>query len=227
MRRVGTPAVLLVGAGLMLGGCAAAEKMMPSSEGGGSVFGNLLAFGTTKPGPVPAAAAAAADGPLQCPAIDVLDGTAAYRTYAGTDQSNGSVRYQFSMGEVARECTRSGGQILLKVGVSGRVLLGPAGTAGSFTVPVRIAVRRESDQKAAVTKLYAAPAAIAAGETSTDFQVVSAPIAVPFVTSQADGDYTILVGFDAAKPAAAAPKPHGRGRRGAPSVPAASPPPNG
>ena len=225
-RRAGPPAaLLLIGAGLMLGGCAATEKLMPSTDNGGSVFGNLLAFGTTKPGPVPAGAAH--DAPLQCPAIEVLDGTAAYRTYTGADQSNGSVRYQFSMGDVARDCTHSGGQILLKVGVAGRVLLGPAGTPGSFTVPVRIAVRRESDQTAAVTKLYDVPATIAAGQDATDFQLVSDPIAVPFVTSQADGDYTILVGFDAAKPAAAAPKMRSRGRKGAPPAAEASPPPNG
>ena len=100
------------------------------------------------------------------PALEVLDGTSSYRTYTGADQSNGNVRYQFSMGDVARDCTRSGNEILMKVGVEGRVLLGPAGSPASFSVPVRIAIRRDSDQKAAVAKLYQVPASIAAGETT-------------------------------------------------------------
>ena len=181
---------------------------MPSSDGGGSVFGNLLAFNTTKPGPVPTAARP--EDPLQCPRVEVLDGTAAYRTYVGTDQSNNAVRYQFSMGEVARDCTRSGSQILLKVGVEGRVLLGPAGSPGSFTVPVRIAVRHDADGKAVASKFYDVPAVIGAGGDAAAFQVVSDPIAVPFISSRADDDYTILVGFDAAGKTPAAP---GKGRR--------------
>jgi hypothetical protein len=227
MKRVGTRAACLLWAGLTLGGCAATEKLIPSSDGGGSVFGNLLAFNTTKPGPVPAAARA--EVPLECPKIDVLDGTASYRTYAGTDQTNSNVRYQFSMGDVARDCTKSGSQILLKVGVEGRVLLGPAGNAGSFTVPVRIAVRHDSDGKAAATKLYQVPASIAAGSDATAFQVVSDPIAVPFISNSAGDDYTILVGFDAApKPSAATAGKERRGRRGKDAVaPEAGKPPQG
>ncbi|WP_237480303.1 hypothetical protein [Lichenibacterium dinghuense] len=208
MTRVGARAFALCWAGLALGsalgGCAATEKLTSSASGVGSSFGNLLAFGTTTPGPAPAPAGAA-ERPLQCPTIEVLDGTASYRTYAGADQTNENVRYQFSMGDVARECTHSGKDLLIKVGVEGRVLLGPAGSPGSFTVPVRIAVRHDGDGKVAAAKFFQVPATIASGEDATGFQVVSDPIAVPFVTSSADDDYTILVGFDAGtKPTAAA-----------------------
>ncbi len=137
------------------------------------------------------------------------------------------------MGDVARDCTRSGNDILMKVGVEGRVLLGPAGSPGSFTVPVRIAVRRDSDQKPAAAKLYQVPATIAAGETAGSFTLVTDPIAVPFLTTHADDDYTILVGFDSAtKPAAEAAarirRPHGEAAAGLTheprsSFPAASP----
>ncbi len=212
MRRVGARALALCWAGLALGGCAATDNLIPSASGVRSTFGNLLAFNTATPGPAPAAAGAP-ERPLQCPSVDVLDGTASYRTYAGTEQTNEAVRYQFSMGEVARECTHSGKDVLLKVGVAGRVLLGPAGSPGSFTVPVRIAVRRDGDGKAVATKLYDVPATIAAGEDATSFQIVSDPIAVPFVTSNADDDYTVLVGFDAAPKAPAAAATDGKGRR--------------
>ena len=216
MRRVALRAAGLGWAGLLLGGCAATEKLIPSTSGG-SVFGNLLAFHTSDPGPVPAAASAAArEEPLQCPIVEVLDGTASYRTYAGTEQTNANVRYQFSMGEVARDCTRSGKDILLKVGVEGRVLLGPAGAPGSFTVPVRIAVRHDGDGKAVAAKFYQVPATVGAGESAATFQIVSDPIAVPFITAHADDDYTILVGFDAsAKPPAGAAEARKNRRGGA------------
>ena len=225
MRRVGARALALCCAGLALGGCAATDKLIPSTGGVSSAFGNLLAFNTTTPPPAPAAAGAAPERPLQCPTVEVLDGTASYRTYAGTEQTNEAVRYQFSMGEVARDCTHSGKDVLLKVGVAGRVLLGPAGSPGSFTVPVRIAVRRDGDGKAVATKLYDVPATIAAGEDATGFQIVSDPIAVPFVSSSADDDYTILVGFDAASkaPAVAAADKKDR-RRGARAKPPAAAP---
>ena len=204
MKRVAARATVWCFAGLVLSGCAATEKLIPSSDSVSATFGNLLAFNTTHPGPVPSAARPGEE-PLRCPALEVLDGTSSYRTYAGTDQSNGNVRYQFSMGDVARDCTRSGNDILMKVGVEGRVLLGPAGSPGSFTVPVRIAVRRDSDQKPAAAKLYQVPATIAAGETAGSFTLVTDPVAVPFVSTHADDDYTILVGFDSAtKPAAEA-----------------------
>ena len=154
----------------------------------------------------------------------MLDGTSSYRTYAGTEQTNDAVRYQFSMGEVARECTKSGKEILLKVGVEGRVLLGPAGSPGSFTVPVRIAVRHDGDGKAVATKFYQVPATIEAGSDATAFQIVSDPITVPFLTANADDDYTILVGFDtgAKAPAAASGRKKGSPRlHGKASAPAA------
>ncbi len=181
---------------LAVGGCAGSDKLTsPDETSVSSKLANLLAFNTTHPGPPPPSGASQ-EAPLQCPVIEVLDGTAAIRTYAGTDQSGGSLRHQFSIGDVARECSRSGDQILIKVGVEGRVLLGPAGAPGAFTVPIRIAVRRDSDQKAVAAKLYPVAAAVAPGATQSDFQLVSDPLSVPYTQAHADEDYTILVGLD-------------------------------
>ncbi len=201
---------LCLATGLM-GGCAGGEHFFtPSAGGGGSTFGNLLAFNTTDPGPVPKAADK--EPPLQCPTIEVLDGTSSLRSYGGADQSNGDVKYQYSMGDVARECSKSGNQVLIKVGVEGRVLLGPVGKAGSFTVPVRIAIRRDSDEKAVSGKLYDVPVTIPFGQTEGQFSVVTEPLAVPYIQAHADADYTILVGFDEKSNAPATAKPP-RGKR--------------
>lgn len=146
-----------------------------------------------------------------CPEIVVLDGTAAAQFHAGTPPSNANLRYQYSLGEAARECSLDGDQMLIKVGIAGKVLLGPAGSPGSFNVPVRIAIARQSDNQPVVSKLYKASATIGGGETQADFTVVSEPLRVPFIQDHADLDYSIKVGLDTAgtseKPAPAGERP--------------------
>jgi hypothetical protein len=169
----------------LLSGCSRAGSSADNT------IGNLLAFNTTNPAPAPARTADVTK--LDCPEIEVLGGAAALRVGG---QENATVRYQYSMGDVARECSVDNGQINIKVGVEGRVLLGPAGGPGSFQVPVRIAIRREADQTAAVSKAYHIPASIAPGESQAKFSMVSDVMQVPYLRPRADDDYTIVVGFD-------------------------------
>lgn len=131
-----------------------------------------------------------------CPEIMVLEGTAAARVHAGSPPTNMNLRYQYSLGDAVRECSLEGDQIVIKVGVAGNVLLGPAGSPDSFNVPVRVAVVRESDNQPLVSKLYRAAATIPAGQTQTDFSVVSEPLRVPFIHDHAEDDYSIKVGID-------------------------------
>jgi hypothetical protein len=207
-----------IGAGLLtiaVGGCGAGSYGFApdTSDYNHSAVANLLAFNSLKaPSPAPAATDATKEK-LQCPTIEVLDGTASSRVYAGADQSNNNVRYQFSMGDVVRECSHVGGDLVLKVGVEGRALLGPAGSPGAFTAPVRIAIRREKDEKVVSSTLLRAPVTIAGGETGAPFVLVSDPIIVPFTSANEDSDYTVIVGFDS-KGDAKAPAPrkaHSRG----------------
>jgi hypothetical protein len=69
-----------------------------------------------------------------CPELILLEEAAASRVYAATPPSNANLRYQFALSETARQCALEGDQLALKIGVAGKVLLGPAGSAGSFTV---------------------------------------------------------------------------------------------
>jgi len=184
-------AMLIAGA---LTGCWGAGS--PVADGSGpDPVANVLAFGTTNPAPPPAPQKAAID--LTCPTVEVLDGTASMRAYAG-GQSNGDVRYQYSLGDVARECSLQGNQIAIKVGVEGRVLIGPKGAPGSFSAPIRIAIRRESDHGVAISNLYHVPVMVPEGQTQAAFNFVADPIRVPFIEANADNDYTVIVGFDEA-----------------------------
>ena len=175
-----------------------------------SSLGNLVAFNTLFPSSAPLSQT---EGPVECPTIEVLDGTASVRVYSGADQSNDHVRYAFSLGDIARECSRAGDQLVLKVGAEGRVLLGPTGAPGAFTVPLRIAVRNDNTQKVLTSNFTRIAASIAPGETQTAFSYVSEPFSVPLVPHP-DEDYVILVGFDpngkGVNPAKNPKKPHRR-----------------
>jgi hypothetical protein len=186
----------------VVAGCSSAPG---SGSGASNSVGNFLAFGTTPPPPPPDRTKEVVK--IDCPEVEVLGGAAAMRVGG---QDNASVRYQYSMGDVARECQVENGQINIKVGVEGRVLLGPAGGPGSFQVPLRIAIRREADQKPALSKVYRIAAAISAGESQTTFNMVSDTFQVPYLRPRADDDYTIVVGFD---DRAEAPAAHRQKRR--------------
>lgn len=164
-----------------------------------------ILVGTPKP-PVQAAAATApaSAADIDCPHVEVLEGTSALRV--GSGEGSAGVRYQFSMGDVARECALAGNQISIKVGVQGRVLIGPAGAPGTFSVPLRVVVRSEKDQKVVASKFYRSSVTIPAGGTQADFTIVSEPLLVPYLRTQADEDYTVLVGFDQSGGKADAPK---------------------
>ncbi|HLH11240.1 MAG TPA: hypothetical protein VKV77_05090 [Methylovirgula sp.] len=133
---------------------------------------------------------------ILCPEIQILDGTAADRIYGpGTDQTNANVRYQFSIENVARDCEVRGGQVAMKIGVAGRVLLGPLGSAGSFDAPVRVAIVQRSDDSPVLSKLYQVPTSVPDGQTEAPFTLVTEPLSVP-ATGNFKEDYAIKVGFD-------------------------------
>lgn len=177
--------------GLLTAGCASA----PGSTDPGDTLGNLFAFNSTTAPPVQPSQNVN-DLSLICPVVDVRDGGAAHRVYSGGGASNADVRYQFSISETARECSVQNNQIVIRVGVEGKVLLGPAGSPSSFNVPVYIGVRRDEGQQTLAQKVYNVAASIPAGSTQTSFSVVSEPLVVPYTRQNAAADYTIWVGFE-------------------------------
>jgi hypothetical protein len=177
---------------LGLAGCGGHLGTFDTPETGGSKLANLLGF---KRDDAPAAPGAEVRH-IFCPQVVVLEGTAASQTYAGTPASSTNLRYQYALDDTARECTLDGHQLAIKIGVAGKVLLGPAGSPGNFSVPVRMAVLRERDNQPIVSKLYRAAVTVATGETRADFTIVSEPLRVPFIQDHAEDDYTIKVGID-------------------------------
>jgi hypothetical protein len=167
-----------------------------SAEGISDTLRNLLRYGsTTEPPAAPQAGIEVAD----CPRVDVTEGGSALRTYTGgRTGSPDALRSQLTISNVARECIgQPDGSIAVKVGVEGRALIGPAGSAGRFDVPVRVVVKR-GDQVFA-NRLRRIPVTVPPGEANGSFVTVEDGIVVP----PGIADFDIEVGLAGAgeKPA--------------------------
>ncbi len=130
---------------------------------------------------------------INCPEVTIADAGAALRV-GGPD--NPSVRYQFNIGDTARECDPAGpSQAALKIGVKGAVVIGPAGSPGTFNAPLEIAVIRDSDKTDVFSQTYRVEASTD-GVTAGAFRVVTDPIMLPMSTLQLADVYSISVGFE-------------------------------
>ena len=86
------------------------------------------------------------------------------------DATAGDLRYQLSFGQTARECQVQGGTMSIKVGVQGRVILGPMGGPGQVDVPLRYAIVREGTQpRTVVTKFKRVHVVIGPDQTHVQF----------------------------------------------------------
>ena len=130
---------------------------------------------------------------INCPEVTIADAGAALRV-GGPD--NPSVRYQFNIGDTARECDPAGpSQAALKIGVKGAVVIGPAGSPGTFNAPLKITVTRDSDKTDVFSQTYRVEASTD-GVTAGAFRVVTDPIMLPMSTFQLADVYSISVGFE-------------------------------
>ena len=130
---------------------------------------------------------------INCPEVDIADGGAALRV-GGPE--NASVRYQFNIGDTARQCDPAGpSQAALKIGVAGHVVIGPAGAAGTFNAPLKITVTRQGDNTPVFSQTYRVEATTD-GVSAGAFRVVTDPINLPMPTLQLADLYSITVGFE-------------------------------
>ena len=109
----------------------------------------------------------------------------------------GDLRYQLSFGQTARECSVQGSDLSIKVGVQGRIILGPKGGPGVVDVPLRYAVVREGrEPKTVATKFKRIPVSIASDQTHVQFIDVEDALIFPLPESTQLDAYVVYVGFD-------------------------------
>jgi hypothetical protein len=213
------PAVLAgCGGGSMFGSSSPPASTTPgvtTSSSGGRGFSDRISDFIS--GPKPPAPATAPGAPLaeeiDCPRVDIRQGTSTLSVVDPKAESSAlGLRYQGTIVRTARECTVHDKMVTIRVGVQGRIIVGPAGGPGSLTVPLRYALVKEGvEPKPVYTKLYSIPVTIQPGENSTLYTHVEESMTVPMPSLVEFDDYVIYIGFDPQgaekKPARPAAKP--------------------
>jgi hypothetical protein len=129
---------------------------------------------------------------VDCPDVGEFPGGATARVGG---PSNEAVRYQFDISDLARECDPQGNLFALKIGVTGRLLIGPAGQPGAYATTLRMQVKRDIDNKVLFDKSFRVAADTNGGDQGV-YKVVSDPIMLPLTRARLDLDYSIYVGLN-------------------------------
>ena len=138
---------------------------------------------------------------IDCPDVTVRTGAATLMIGGKTGEGESSaldLRYQGSIVRTARECRVNAGIMIMKVGVEGRIVTGPAGGPGDVDVPLRLAVVQEGpNPKVIVSKLAHIPVTVTAAVDRVSFTHVDPEISFPLPAPRGlIGTYVVYVGFD-------------------------------
>ncbi len=173
---------------MLLAGCAGGTSMSSLSS----------MFASSKP-----AGDAVTEAPLppefECPGVAIRQGASTLALSANPAEPSAlNLRYQVGFGETARECrVMPGNVVAMRVGVAGRVILGPAGTPGHIEVPLRIAVVHEGvAPKTIVSKLHRIPVTIPPDDNNVLFTHIEEDVTFPLPRGGAIDSYIVYVGFD-------------------------------
>jgi hypothetical protein len=139
---------------------------------------------------------------LDCPIIDVAEGGSTLRVGG---PANTDVRYQFSISDMARTCEPRGAQFALKMGISGLLLIGPAGKPGAYSGDLKIVVANSGDKKTIYEKVYKIDADTK-DQSQVPFQLIPDPIMLPLTRTDLNDLFSVTIGFGTGK--AAPPERH-------------------
>jgi hypothetical protein len=208
--RVGRARVALglATAGFLLAGCSGTSNTLSSSPNDGSLptigdrFSQLFGSKSQAVGE----AAPAPDGvELDCPIVKIRAGASTYSVAPPGKQPVASeLRYQATITRTARDCTRSSGQIIARIGIQGRVIAGPAGAPATVEIPLRVAVVQTGiHEKVISTKVYRTTVAMSE-DANVPFSLVGEELAYTMPPGLTSESYVFYIGFD---PQALTPEP--------------------
>lgn len=181
-------ALLAVGSALMLAAC--------NSPGGGKVESTLDPLQAQQSRGTDPAAGEVLDLRAYCPKTVMRAGTETYDVYpdkikADDPERDRKLRFRATITDVVRECNYAGPLLNMKVGVAGRLLSGPGGETGVFTMPVRVAVTQ--GDTVLYSRLHDIQGEIPPGRTNSSFSFVDGAVSIPKPQQE---NIIVYVGFD-------------------------------
>jgi hypothetical protein len=135
---------------------------------------------------------------VYCPFIDIREGASTLTIGPTGDNAALGLKYQGSFVRAARQCSVANGQMVMKVGVEGRIIVGPAGGPGEVNIPLRIAVVEDtvSGPKPIVSKFIPVSVTVPPAAGFATFTHIEDALSFP-MPSEADlENYTLYIGFD-------------------------------
>jgi hypothetical protein len=190
------PLLVALAGGCSVGGAGGAWGVAGSDEPSSKALGFSPESAPKSPAPV-----IRAQADVTCPPVEVREGASTLTVGPqGENNNTMSLKYQGTFVRAARDCSVVGSDMVIKVGIQGRIVIGPAGGPGDVQVPVRIAVVQEAPGgfKPVMTKLIRIPVTVPPGQGNVVFTHVEPGVTFPVPTpSSVLDDYIVYVGFDA------------------------------
>jgi hypothetical protein len=144
-------------------------------------------------------------GGLTCPDVKIRPGASTYAVAAPGKQPVGNdLRYQATIARYARDCNLENGRITARVGIQGRVIVGPAGAPVSVEIPLRVAVVKDGVNEKVITTTVVRTTVPMGEGLSVPFSVVAEDVVYPAVSVDENDSYVFYIGFD---PQALKPEP--------------------
>lgn len=204
---------VLAVAATLLSGCGGAGLTGSPSAGSPSLgdrFSQL--FGSkSQAADAPATPHESQGGELTCPPVSIRAGASTYAVgLPGKEATATDLRYQATIVRTARDCNLNGGMITARIGIQGRVIVGPAGAPATVEIPVRVAVVQGGiNEKTIFTKAYRTTVTVSEDGTNP-YSLVAEDIVYPAPSADVGDSYVFYIGFD---PQALRPEPKSRSHR--------------
>jgi hypothetical protein len=204
MKRCGrafvAPSLLLA---LVAGGCSSGGIGAPSATasdpahgyGGSSSIADFFSGSSAKAPQT----ATGAQPDVNCPSVEIRRGASTLTIGPTGDKAAMTLKYQGSFARVARNCAVVDGNMVMKIGIEGRLVVGPAGGPGQVNVPLRIAVVQETPggMKPVATKFFIVPVTLSPNQGNALFTHIEEGLSFPLpAPASLLDDYIAYVGFD-------------------------------
>lgn len=205
-------AALLAGASL-LGGCSGLSSTVDAVSDTGSSIGSrfsTLFGGNSQAAGEPSAPQATTNSQLSCPPLSIRSGASTFTIgRPGKPAVGDDVSYQVTITRTARDCVLAQDTIGARIGVEGRIIVGPAGAPPVVDVPLRVAIVHETTNgtKAVFSKFYKISVQMPSDGSNTSYSFVAEDIDYPVPTAAQNAGYVYYIGFDPQGLRNAAPAP--------------------